>query len=155
MCPYSRYSRGGTDSAAVGTLFISRPRTYSSRDLYEILVHECTHTMMFVDEMVSPHYCDEASMALEENFSIAALSGTRRPLDKALHSLVVSTELFLHRELVLGHDAPTMIHPSTSKLVANINTTIESLNALNQSEHLLAPRAWDLVRRCAAAVKVW
>ncbi len=152
LCPYSRYSRGGSDSAAIGALFISRPRSYSARDLYEILVHEFTHTVMFLDEQVDRHYADETLMAQPDHYARAAISGTARPLDKVLHSLVVATEVLLHRDHVLGHDGATMIHPPTPELLRNMALTIDSIRELDRRDDLLADRGLDLVDRCAGVV---
>ncbi|WP_437680010.1 aKG-HExxH-type peptide beta-hydroxylase [Sorangium sp. So ce131] len=152
LCPVSRYSRGGSGSDCIGVLYLSRTRTYSLRDLYEILVHEFTHTAMFLDERSRPHYGDERLMPLPENWARATVTGMQRPLDKVLHSMVVATEVLLHRDLVLGHDADTVIHPRTPELVTNVLLTIRSMLDLPNRDRLLAPRAFDLMERCHAAV---
>lgn len=152
LCPYSRFSRGGSDSAAIGALFISRPESYSDRDLYEILVHEFSHTVMFLDELVEPHYADEQRMVHPDAYARAGISETLRPMDKVLHSLVVATEVLLHRERAIGHVDSTTIHPPTRRLLRNLGATIESIRAVDAREGLLAARGRDLVARCSAVV---
>lgn len=151
MCPYSRFSSGGTDSAVIGVIFLSGPRQYGPKDLYEILVHEFSHTVMFLDEHISPHYRNEHLMPLKETFARAAISGLRRPLDKVLHSLVVSTEVLLHREHVIGHDGETRIHPPTPQLLDGVFATIDSLWTMPYRDDLLDDRGLDLIDRCFSA----
>jgi hypothetical protein len=150
LCPFSRYSRGGSDSDCIGVLYLSRTREYSLRDLYEIIVHEFTHTVMFVDERSRPHYEDESLMPAPENWGRATISGMQRPLDKVLHSMVIATEVLLHRDRVLGHDGETTIHPPTPVLANSVLLAIGSMLELPNRDRLLAPRAFDLMERCAA-----
>lgn len=145
---FSRYSRGGTDSDCIGVLYLSRARQYSLRDLYEIIVHELTHTMMFVDELTRPHYGEESLMPHPENWALAAITGMRRPLDKVLHSMVISTEVLLHRELVLGHEGETTIHPDSVTLRGNVLRTIDSLVEHPNRDALLGRRGFELIARC-------
>ena len=149
LCPVSRYSRGGSDSACIGVLYLSRTREYSLRDLYEILVHEFTHTAMFCDELTNPHYGDESLMPDPAHWARATISGLQRPLDKVIHSMVISTEILRHREEVLGHDGETVIHPPTPVLANSVLLTIQSLLGLAERDRLLTPRSLELMERCA------
>lgn len=147
MCPYSPYSRGGTDSAVRGTIFLSGPRQYSERDLYELLVHEFTHTTMFVDELSRPHYADIRAVADPRNFCLGAVTGLKRPLDKVLHSLVVAAEVLLHRDAVIGHDESVTVHPPTPELIEGMRRSVASIEALDDSRSVLTPHGLALVRR--------
>ena len=153
LCPYSRYSRGGSDSDCIGVLYLSRTRDYSLRDLYEIIVHEFTHTAMFLDEKSRPHYDDESLMPAPRSWARATISGMQRPLDKVLHSMVIATEVLLHRDEVLGHDAETTIHPPTPVLANSVLLTIQSMLELPDRDRLLAPRAFELMERCAPVAR--
>mgnify|MGYP001794892344 CR=1 FL=1 len=151
LCPSSEFSAGGTDSAAIGTIFLSKPSQYDERDLYELLVHEFTHTVMFLDERISPHYnyVNEHLLAYEENYAIASISRKKRPLDKVIHSMVVSAEILLHREIIVGHDLENRkIHPTSPDLKDGIIATIDSLQSLKNREKLLTQRSLWLMNRC-------
>jgi hypothetical protein len=152
LCPFSRYSRGGTDSDCIGALYLSRARDYSLRDLYEIIIHEFTHTVMFLDEHLIAHYGDEDAMAHQENWVRATISGTLRPLDKVLHSMVVATEILLHRDRVLGHDADTTIHQKTPELAESVRLTIASMLDHPNRDQILGPRGFQLIDLCQSAV---
>lgn len=149
MCPTTRFATGGTDSAAIGAIFISQPNTYSDHDLYELLIHEFTHTAMFLDELVRPHYGDEALLPDPKNYGLAAISGLYRPLDKVLHSLVVSTEVLLHRHEVIGHPADSRIHPPSPVLREGALRAADSLLSLAGRDQLLGSRGLWLTHRCA------
>lgn len=151
----SSYSRGGSDSRAIGTLFFSNALSYSQADLYELLVHEFSHTVMFIDEQINPHYEDELLMAEAENFAIGAITNLKRPLDKTLHSAVVATEVLLHRmnNPLLYHDAtPRTIHAETQSLCAGILRSIESMRKPPHVAALLSERGHSLLDMCSNAV---
>jgi hypothetical protein len=147
-CIDSKFSPGGTISTALGVIYLSNPRKRSALGLYELYVHECTHLMMFVDQMRRRHYRDFEAIAKKENYCVSAIYEMDRPLDKVLHSLVVATELVLHREHVLGHHDDTSVHPSTEKLVASSLVTARELLEQQARRQLLAPRGVWLVERC-------
>lgn len=147
-CIDSKFSPGGTISTALGVIFLSHPRKRSALGLYELYVHECTHLMMFVDQMRRRHYASFEAIAKKENFCVSAIYEMDRPLDKVLHSLVVATELVLHREHVLGHHDDTSVHPSTEKLIESSLCTAEAMLEQQARKQLLAPRGVWLVERC-------
>lgn len=147
-CIDSKFSPGGTISTALGVIYLSHPRKRSALGLYELYVHECTHLMMFVDQMRRRHYTSFEAIAKKENYCVSAIYEMDRPLDKVLHSLVVATELVLHREHVLGHHDDTSVHPSTEKLVESSLFTAEAMLEQQARRQLLAPRGVWLVERC-------
>jgi hypothetical protein len=156
FCPQSQYSRGGSDSGAIGAIFLSGPRSYSRADLYELLVHEFTHTAMFVDELITPHYEDEEAMARPENFALGAITGLWRPLDKTLHSVTVATEVLLHRQrnLALGRDiSPRTVHPETPRLSLGILRAVDSMRYPPRVAALLSERAHQLLELCGAVAE--
>lgn len=153
FCPRSAYSRGGSDSGAIGAVFLAGPQSYSVHDLYETIVHEFTHTVMFMDELSRPHYVSEALLPHSENFAKAVISELQRPLDKVLHSVVVCTEVLLHRTHTLGSEHVTAIHPQTQELSRRVLASIESMLGLPNREDLLTPHAFWLLERCALVAK--
>jgi hypothetical protein len=148
ICVDSKYSMGGTNSNALGVVYLVAPSRLTSNELYELFVHETTHLAMFVDQSRQRHYRDFAAIADPANFCVSAVYERQRPLDKVLHSLVVATEVLLHREKTLGHDAGNSVHPGTPKLAMSALTTAEALLALQSRKQLLAPRGVWLVERC-------
>ena len=154
LCPRSRYStRGGTTSDAIGVIFACSPCRYSALDNHEFLVHEATHHMVFLYELVYGLY-DYPAIARQENYATAVLSGKRRPLDKVFHSIVVSTEVLLHRERTDRdlHEESRSFHGSAPTLAARTESAIESLQAMINVDELLTPAALWLLDQCRDAV---
>jgi hypothetical protein len=147
-CIDSKFSPGGTISTAMGVIYLSNPRKRTALGLYELYVHEHTHLMMFVDQQRSRHYTSFEAIADKNNYCVSAVYEMDRPLDKVLHSLVVATEVILHREHVLGHHDDTSVHPATSKLAESSMATANALLELQVRRQLLAPRGVWLVERC-------
>jgi hypothetical protein len=148
VCTDSKYTQGGTSSAALGVIYVVRPQDRTDDSLYELFVHESTHLMMFVDERRSRHYRNDALIAVKDNYVVSAVYERLRPLDKVLHSIVISTEVLLHRENVIGHDVESTIHPPTSKLVHSTLRSAEQTLELQARKQLLAPRGVQLVETC-------
>jgi hypothetical protein len=147
-CIDSKFSPGGTISTALGVIYLSNPRTRSAVALYELYVHECTHLMMFVDQARRRHYASFEAISEPNNYCVSAVYEMDRPLDKVLHSLVVATELILHREHVLGHHDDASVHPKTARLARSSMVTADALLELQARRQLLAPRGVWLVERC-------
>jgi hypothetical protein len=148
VCTESKYTSGGTSSAALGVIYVVRPQDRTPHTLYELFIHESTHLMMFVDERRSRHYRSDALIAVKDNYVVSAVYERLRPLDKVLHSIVVSTEVLLHRENVIGHDVESTIHPPTAKLLQSTLRSAESTLETQSRKQLLAPRGVQLVENC-------
>lgn len=149
----STYTPGGTSSGALGVIYLVRPMERNADTLYELLVHEATHLMMFVDERRARHYRNDQALANPENFAVSAVYQKQRPLDKVLHSIVVSTEVLLHREHVLGHASESTVHPPTATLAPSTLRSCESILELQSRRQLLAPRGVQLVETCAGLLR--
>jgi hypothetical protein len=153
VCTSSRFTPGGTSSLALGVIYLTRPLERTADTLYELLVHEATHLMMFVDERRARHYRSYEAIAQRENFSVSAVYEKLRPLDKVLHSIVVATEVMLHREHVLGHATTSTVHPPTAKLVGSTLRACDAILELQARRQLLAPRGVQLVENSARLVR--
>ncbi|HEY3801738.1 MAG TPA: HEXXH motif-containing putative peptide modification protein [Kofleriaceae bacterium] len=151
--PSSKYTQGGTSSSALGVIYLVDPDKRNADTLYELLVHESTHLMMFVDERRTRHYRSDALLVDPANFSISAVYERLRPLDKALHSIAVAAEVLLHREAVLGHANESTIHPPTAKLAPSTLRACDALLELQARRQLLAPRGVLIVETCAKLLR--
>lgn len=151
LCPKTAYStRGGTSSKAIGVIYACEPRARTERDLYEFLVHELAHSTMFLFEDKFGLF-DYELIVREENYSPAVLSGQRRPIDKAVHSIAVSTEVVLHRREVTG-DPDQAFHGRTGDLVERTLHAIDAIGAMpNRAALLTEPALW-LMERCRTAL---
>lgn len=150
----SHKARGGSTSAALGVIWANPKLTYRIPDMVEFLIHEMVHHAMFIDELCYGHY-DYGVIMAEERWAKSAILHTGRPVDKVLHSLAVAAEILEFRQNVSGHPANPVVHPPTSKLVAQATSSLSSLQMIVEHEaqkghEMLMPRArhlMDLVSR--------
>jgi hypothetical protein len=147
----SSMAGGGTTSSAIGLLWCNPRREWSDDDFFEFFVHEATHTLMFIDERRYQHYWNLADVVQSENYYPSAILSKKRPIDKVVHSIVVATEVLLHRERQLGHPESPRVHPPTTILLPKVQNSIESLLSSEGARALLTPRAIKLLTKCRNA----
>ncbi|MEX8134691.1 aKG-HExxH-type peptide beta-hydroxylase [Acinetobacter nosocomialis] len=125
----SSEARGGSSSTALGLIWANPKLDHSIKDLTEFLIHELTHNCMFIDELVYGHY-EYASILDKTTWANSAILKMPRPLDKVVHSIAVSIEIVLYRDLVIGHPKQTKIHPPTEIMLNQLDSSIESLESI-------------------------
>jgi hypothetical protein len=143
---------GGTTSQALGILWADPRPAWSERDLLEFLIHELTHTLVFLDEWRHPQFTSREALAERSNYALSAIRRTERPLDKTLHSIVVGTEVLLAREEALGHTSRDGLHPGSAELRSTIIESIASIRKVGARNDSLAARGWELLDRCDSAL---
>lgn len=148
-----RKSYGGSSSAAMGVIWLSLGATVTERDIVEMLLHELTHHLLFLDERNHPHF-DYDLITREENRAFSAILNLHRPLDKVMHSIVVATELILGRLRFLPEGGERTVHPATEKLLADTRTAYDSITSLPGADLVLRPRARAIIDCCQAACQV-
>ncbi|EOR10387.1 aKG-HExxH-type peptide beta-hydroxylase [Acinetobacter genomosp. 15BJ] len=132
----SHGTRGGSSTDGIGLIWANPKETYPLFDVVEFLVHELTHHCMFIDEQRYGHY-DYDTILKKENWAESAILKKPRPVDKVLHSIVVSLEIILFRDSVTGHPVKPKVHPPTQMLINQIKTAIKSLQhtiAINENK---------------------
>jgi hypothetical protein len=147
----SHKARGGSTSAALGVIWANPKLTYRVPDMVEFLIHEMVHHAMFIDELCHGHY-DYELILPEQRWARSAVLHTGRPADKVLHSLAVAAEILEFRDNVSGHPANPLVHPPTSKLLAQAASSLRSLQQIVEREarkgyEMLLPRALYLMDR--------
>ncbi len=149
----SRHANGGSTSGAVGVLWLNTPSRYPKEDFFELLVHESTHTHIFLDEWRFQHYTSMDEVAKPELWSTSAILAEKRPLDKVLHSIVVATEVLSYREGSGRVALTTKIHPSSAVMREGALRAIDEIAPGTPGDELLTPRSRELVERCAARLE--
>lgn len=144
----SEQSGGGSTSNAIGVIWLNSRSHWSKYDLIELLVHELTHNMMFIDEVRYLHYSDYDLILDEKNFSQSAILHTKRPLDKVVHSIVVATELLLLRENYIGEPNSPRIHPPSEIIKNQTLKSCQSLVSMPNYKELTTDRCKFLVDSC-------
>jgi hypothetical protein len=143
VSPTSRYPTfGGTTTSAIGVIFLCDADRLRPEDLDEFLVHELTHTLVFIFEMSFSLY-DYDLISKPDNYCVAALTRQVRPLDKVVHSIIVSAELVARRRAHPG--GSVFYHRSTQRLVAGGLASIAHLRQMPNCNKLLHKGAWWLI----------
>ncbi|MBA8862436.1 hypothetical protein FHW19_004182 [Ochrobactrum anthropi] len=140
----SDIASGGSTSNAVGAIWANPDLRFRLHDTIELLVHELTHNLMFLDEWVHPHY-DYDLILSPETWCQSAILMTKRPVDKVVHSIMVATEIVLLRRMITGEPTEFYAHPPSVELVEAILKSIDDLRTLPQSVELLQPRVRHLL----------
>lgn len=146
----SMRSHGGSSSLAIGAIWMAMTSRLEQRDLEEMYIHELTHHLLFIDELVNPHF-DYERIAERENFTRSAILQIERPMDKVLHSIVVATEIIRAREAGLIEQGETALHPRSEKLADSTLASIQDVLTLPNRDKLVSTHACKILEDCQAA----
>ncbi|MCL6326118.1 aKG-HExxH-type peptide beta-hydroxylase [Pectobacterium polaris] len=135
---FNTASFGGSSSTAIGSIWISGHGDLTYHDVAEFLLHELTHHLLFIDERCHEQF-NYQEIVKPENYSMSALLGKRRPLDKVVHSILVSHEILNARRNYLESDMVT-IHPATDILKNNTINSIAEILAMKNLDDLITKR---------------
>jgi hypothetical protein len=138
----------GSASTGVGVIWLNTKEHLSTWDVLELCVHELTHNLAFVDELRYGHY-NYNLVAKKENFAISSILKTRRPLDKVVHSILVSTEIYLLRQAFPEESIIAQVHPPTGHLKLSTLKAIQSVYSLTEIDAMVRPRVHELLSRCS------
>jgi hypothetical protein len=117
----------------------------------EFLVHELTHHLLFISERcVAQFYYKE--MIKEENFAQSAILNRRRPLDKVVHSIVVSTEILLARQTFLP-PKQIHIHPESEVICSQTEIAIDSVLQSKNLDRVVTPWTKRLLSACQSVIR--
>lgn len=139
----SQEASGGSTSGLPGVIWVNPKSHWSIEDRAEFLIHEMTHNLLFIEEIIRGLYSYD-DMYREENWTRSAVLNKFRPLDKSFHSAVVGTELLLYRNEFNLEQNKYCAHPPTDKLLSQTYDSLES--CLNS--HLLSKRGREILGAC-------
>jgi hypothetical protein len=141
-------AHGGSASGAIGCIWLSMRPDLTNVDVLDLLAHELTHQLMFIDELVYGHF-DYSLILHEENFAYSAILNKVRPLDKVVHSIVVATELILARQALNLPSEGRSVHPDNERLATEVLRAADTVHALPNRDDLVSARALGIIDRCA------
>ena len=140
-------AHGGSTSGAIGVIWLTIADFVNLYDLMEMYVHELTHCLIFIDELNHPQF-NYQEIVKPENHALSAILRGNRPLDKVIHSIIVSTELLSARHTFLGEPESLNIHPDSKSLAHYTIKSIESVRDLKNLDNLVSPRITTLLDLC-------
>jgi hypothetical protein len=152
MAP-SKLAGGGSTSGAIGCIWVNIRPTWADQDILEFFVHEGTHNLVFLDELIYQHYRNYADLTLTQNYSWSAILNKPRPLDKVFHSILVSTEVLLFRNDRIGHPDQPRLHPPTKIMLQQTHKSIALIMDSNRIRSLLTDRALYLLDLCRISLQ--
>lgn len=144
----SKSSGGGSTSNAMGVIWINSRDHWKLQDLVELLIHELTHNLVFMDELRYLHFKDYRLLQNKENFAKSAILHTARPIDKVFHSIMVSVEVLIARDQYLGEMDKPCVHPESPKMLSQTIEALHSLKRLSNFHELLTERGIELIDIC-------
>ncbi|WP_387491810.1 aKG-HExxH-type peptide beta-hydroxylase [Photorhabdus sp. RM96S] len=144
----SKNSGGGSTSNAVGVIWINSRKHWHVQDLTELLVHELTHNLVFIDELRYLHFHDYKLLQNEANFAKSAILNIKRPIDKVFHSIVVAVEVLLVRRNYLGEPEKCHVHPPSDKMLIQALEALNSLADLPNYKDLITERGQSIMQKC-------
>jgi len=142
---------GGTSSKSIGKIWFAPQDFLTVTDYIELLAHELTHNLVFVDEL-NYGYFEYKNMGKEEYYAKSAILNRNRPMDKVFHSIVVAAEIIQWRENFLYKMHKATVHPETSKIKSSILTSISSIYENPKAYSLLKDRPKEILEKVHTAV---
>ena len=137
---------GGTSSKCIGLMWLSLRENLSIQDVIELLIHEMTHTLIFLDEFSHPQF-NYSALFRKENWAQSSILMRPRPMDKVVHSIIVAFEVLYARENYLKNADRLQVHPPSEKIKENIRLSIESVKSHPNLEKICKPRALELISK--------
>lgn len=127
---------GGSVSNAIGWVWLSPQADWVAHDYSENLIHEYTHNVLFLEEMVNTLFSVSASvMAQPENRVVSAIRRVPRFFDQTYHAAAVAivlAEFAIHENRI--RDARILIHG-----------LLPSLDAMREKRSLMSENGYDLL----------
>jgi hypothetical protein len=121
---------GGSNSSAIGCLWLNPKPTWTDIDWLENIFHEYVHQCLFIDDMRHGLFeVDGQILAEDKALVVSALLEIPRPYDRAFHSCFVSFALM---QLALLIRMPERVVPHVQPLRV-------TLNRLREKSHYLTP----------------
>ncbi|MGE7926851.1 aKG-HExxH-type peptide beta-hydroxylase [Lysinibacillus xylanilyticus] len=132
-----------TSIKSIGVIWIQIEKHWTEFDIVEALIHEFTHTLLNLDEIVNVHYKNEKQISNMKTWVPSAIRKELRPVPGVVHSIIVSMEILLLRKN-LKYQQVTLHGPSEKLLMQTIKA-LEALKETKESFELLTQRTQELL----------
>lgn len=151
-----RVCNAASSSNSIGVIFLNADLRLSVNDLMELLVHETTHTLIFIDELCNPQF-DYEYLLNPSYFAKSAILNKPRPLDKVVHSIVVAIQVSCFRIRASGEYNMDELHahPSSSTLMKQTLDAINDVKSMPNSKasKVMTPHTLRLIDKCQAKME--
>ncbi len=138
-------AHGGTTNRCIGLIWLNLDPSCSVHNVLEMLVHEFIHTVVFIDELNYGHF-DYETLTKREYWATSSILKRERPMDKVVHSILVSLEILMARQSYLPiTDERDLFHPESAKLKSSALVSVDSVLSHPLRDEVCEPRAIELV----------
>ncbi len=127
----------GTTIDTLGLACIDFKDHFDSNDFVELVVHQMTHMLLFMDNFNNPHMlADNYDVMIETNLKYVQ-GGTKFPAYLAFHSYIVGVEMLTFRKNFTGWDFVGNYHGSTERI---FKVCLSFRKSLQQKNNLFTDR---------------
>ena len=141
------YGRNSTNPKYPGFIGIHKDLLGNKIGLQEVLIHEFTHTTVFIDEHAHGYFTDY-DIAKKDTI-ISGMMGVPIPLTRALHSVIVACEILLARDELFSHQQDSLAHPMSDVIIPKSKHTIDLLRTHHNKTGIFKKRPLEILDRCA------
>lgn len=148
---FGQRAHGGSTSNCIGLIWLTILAQLNHQDIMEILIHELTHTLVFIDELNHKHFIYQ-DIAKKYTWAQSAILDKNRPMDKVIHSIIVATEILYARKLLFSNTHKFNVHPESSLIKESLLASIKSVKEHPHLHKICQPRAISLTLMAEEAV---
>lgn len=141
-----KISGSATISNAIGIIWIQPDYWWTKKDMLEALVHELTHTLLFLDEQRYGHYNKSKNLNNPSTWVPSAIRNELRPVNGVVHSIIVATEILNLRQKHEYKKHELKLHGSSSDLFMKTKNALDAILQQPTSWDLLSPRMQFLLK---------
>ncbi len=144
----TKNSIGGSASGAIGVIRHGGNIDWNTTDNAEFIVHELTHNIVFLDELIYPYYDNHELMMDEKNWAYSAILNTRRPISKVLHSIIVAHAILNFRNKLPAKLHSYNVHCNSKQLINQTLDAIDSVNSVHEKTGILSKVGVNILKIC-------
>lgn len=119
----------GTSADGLGIAHIDFKKNYNENDFNELIVHQITHMLLFIDDYIEPQI-DNLNKSIQITTALNhKRGGNKFPLYILFHSFCVGVEILQYRVISNTLTAPINYHAQTIKAMERCTECLAILNA--------------------------
>lgn len=140
----------GTSSDGLGIAHIDFKNHYNQNDFNELIIHQITHMLLFIDDYIEPQI-DDANKPIQITTSIKhKRGGNKFPLYILFHSFCVGIEVLQYRAVSNTLASPINYHAQT---ITAIKRCSECFHILNKNSSLFTSKGKGILKKYGAIVE--
>jgi hypothetical protein len=135
----------GTTHETIGLSSIDFKDYFDEQDFIELVVHQMTHMILFIDDHYNPHMVENSKEVMIDTELQYKLGGNQFPAYLAFHSYIVGVEVLCFRQEATGFEYSGNYHGSTKRIIRVCNefqkALAKEMNLFSTSGQLIFEKA--------------